>query len=66
MVRYGVWERKLGGGEGAGQVRSDCLTCTFIERCAPPVVTGTGTSLRRFLCPGQEVRGGGGGGAVEC
>ena len=42
------------------QVRSECLTC----KCTP--VTGTGTDLRRFLCPLQEIKGGGskgGGGA---
>ena len=32
------------------QVRSECLTCTFRASCC---------SFRRFLCPGQEKKGGG-------
>ena len=34
----------------SGQVRSEYLTCTFRASC-----------LRRFLYPGQETKGGGGG-----
>ena len=40
----------------SGQVRSECLTCTFRASCCSlsRPVTGTGTSLRRFLCQGQD------------
>ena len=38
-----------------GHVRSECLTCTFRARLS----MGTGTGLRRFLCPGQGKKGGG-------
>ena len=41
-----------------GQVRSECLTCTFRASCwtSRTPVTGTCTGLRQFLCPGQAFR----------
>ena len=44
----------------SGQVRSECLMCTFrASCCSARLFTSTGIGLRRFLCPGQEKKGGG-------
>ena len=53
----------------SGQVRSECLTCTFRASCCSARLSRAQVlAFAGFVCPGQEIKKGGGGskGVFDC